>query len=230
MDLGKRVDELTAGRHPRVPPLSSIETRAARLKLRTRILGAASVAIVIAAGSILFVRSDFGAADLDAGSGGNRGAVVAPEPSEADTSSLCEGVDACGSQEKGLAQAAEWLGGRLDAAGVSYIDAYRPDGGGGHVNKRWGIQIWVLRPIRETPEQEAAKWGYTPLWTGGGVTVFGRAKPDSPTAYFYWRSGGVDTFVELDWAGSVANDVHDLREVFGRIVAEQESRPYPYGQ
>lgn len=144
----------------------------------------------------------------------------------AEPARTCAAADGCGDDEK-LAGDEAWLGDRLAGAGLDFVNGYRPDGGGGHVVREWGFQIWVLRPQGQTPEQEAAQWQQNPLWTTNGITVFGRATSKSPTAYFYWRAGGVDNFVELDWAGSRAETVDDLRGVFGRIASEQQHTPYP---
>jgi hypothetical protein len=153
----------------------------------------------------------------------------ASQPSIASPSSdLCDAVDACASDKKGLSRAEQWLGDRLTGAGLRYRNGYRADGGGGHVNLRWGFQIWVLRPTRASPELEASRKEHKPLWSAEGITVFGSARPGSPVAYFFWRAGGVDTWVELDWAGSKAGQPEDLREVFGRIIQAQQRHPYPY--
>ncbi|MDQ3916733.1 MAG: hypothetical protein M3323_15605 [Actinomycetota bacterium] len=227
MDLQRRLEDLAAARRRTVPPLSAIEARAGRLRARAMIAGVVAVAAVVAAASAILVRLDANPT-LSPGTQGRGAVVPTTEPSTAG-GAACELGDGCASENEKLAGDEEWLGNRLKAADLEYVNAYRPDGGGGHVNRRWGFQIWVLRPQRETPEQEAARWEYQPLWRAGEVTIFGRARSASPTAYFYWRAGDVDTFVELDWPGSIANDVDDLRGVFSKVIAEQERQPYPHG-
>jgi hypothetical protein len=133
-----------------------------------------------------------------------------------------------------LNDAPQWLGDRLTGAGLAYRNNYRPGGGGGHVNTRWSFIIWVLRPTTGTPEETAARFEYRPLWSRNGVTIFGTGTQQSPVAYFFWRAGGVDTWLQLGWKGSEASrpealeQADDLRQVFVRIVDEQEKNPYPY--
>lgn len=162
-------------------------------------------------------------------------AAPATTPSTPDRSAICERIhaDSCGERD-GLSQAEVWLGHRLTAAGFAYRNGYRADGGGSHNNRRWNFSIWALRPTTATPEEMASRYEYRRLWLTNGVTIFGSASTRSPTAYFYWRAGGVDTWVDLGWKASRATrpqdlqQAEDLRHVFRRIIDEQERDPYPY--
>lgn len=212
-------------------PLSNIEQRAAQLRSRSRVGAMLAVVVFLVAASV-GVSSNWDFIWFRPQSRVSRNVAPAAQPTSAPTTNstaICQEVDACGSENERLARDEEWLGARLAGAGMEYKNAYRPDGGGGHVNFRYGFQIWVLRPTREKPQVEAARWGYRPFWSHGGTTVYGSAGPESPVAYFYWRAGTVDTFVELDWAASEANQPDELRGVFERIIEEQEQQPYPLG-
>lgn len=228
MKLDQALHRLAENGHVTPRGLDDIERRAQGLRRRSRLQGTALAAAVLALSSWGVMRT------WDATRSGpktkEQGRLAPAAGSSASPTSsltpLCERVDACADQDEKLSGDEEWLGARLTGAGLEYRNAFRPDGGGGHVNLRWGFQVWVLRPTEDTPELEAARWEYRPLWSSAGVTVYGSARPDSPVAYFYWRAGGVDTFVEVDWKSSAANNTDELQRVFADVIAEQEQHPY----
>ena len=243
MSLHEDLRRLFETHRPGPLPLSEIEQRARHLRNRSRARGGFVVGLLLV-GSALGVANEWGRvtrSQPERGSRNEAGPATTPTPaattSPSDRSAICERIDAdsCGERE-GLRHAERWLGDRLTAAGFTYLNGYRADGGGSHTNRRWNFSIWALRPTTATSEEVASRYEYRRLWSTHGATIFGTARKRSPLAYFYWRAGGVDTWAHVGWKASQATrpqdlqQAEDLRQVFARIIEEQERNPYPYDE
>lgn len=232
MTLARDLRNLANQAPDEIPSVTRIEDRAVRLSRRKRAANAVALIAVVVVGVLaasqiqdLFDRSATAPVTEPP-----VGPLYVPTPTPTKTSCPLR-FDACGDDE-GLPMplAQEWLGSILNSAGVEYTNAYRPDGGGGHLSRRWGFMISVFRPTEEI-ERAAARYEKEPLWSEGDTTVYGSQyeTEDSSGAYFYWRAGGVDTSASRHWVGSGPPRPEDLRPVIARIIREQERNPFPYG-
>lgn len=236
MDLGDQLKRLAEGHARRPFDLEDIELRARRARRKATITISVTILVLLVAISPVAINL-WSQARRGAAMGSDSptqteeqiaSQAAGPTPTESPSLSQaeCDKFDSC-NEDEDLAHAAGWLGSALQQANLDYINDYREDGGGGHYVRRWNIMISVLRPTRATDEAQAAflKYG-DPSWSHQGTAVFASVDQNSPVAYFYWRAGGVDTFVHIEWQGSAASEMRDLKPPFDSLIDAQQEDPY----
>lgn len=231
MTLARDLQDLANQAPTVIPSVTRIEDRAGRLYRRRHASNAVAFFVVVIVGALAATQISDMRNPTSPVPERPSDQLYVPTPTPIESSCPLR-FDACGDDE-GLPMplAQEWLGSILDSAGVEYTNAYRPDGGGGHFSPGWGFMISVFRPTEEI-ERAVARLEMEPLWSEGEMIVYGGQYEveTSSGAYFFWRAGGVDTWVEKHWVDSGPPRPEDLRPVIARIIREQERNPFPYGR